>query len=373
MILGMADTDLLAPGSVTHIPGVYDPASAALAVRAGHRVVYLSGEAIAATMLGAPSATSATQIADRAAVLAPFLGGVPLLADASTGFDAPDDSVWTALAYQRAGVSGIVLGDGSALRVQALATRVPDMLLIASARGDTLGEVIARSRDLAAAGASAVLPLGISETDLRSLHAALPGVRLVLSRTESAPGGRGLSDHELAAHGVSVVLHPLTGVLAALRAASVAFHALTDEKAVERVDLLPPTVLASVAGGAQAAFLASDDQRAVFATPASVGAAPSGPAFGSPAFGASDDRPWAAASTSAPSPGAAVSPPGDLAQPGRRQRPGSASGGPRPGSAAGSASGGPRPGSATGSASGGPRAADRSWADLAREIDRLGT
>ena len=34
---------MLAADQVTHVPGVYDPASAALAVRAGHRAVHLSG------------------------------------------------------------------------------------------------------------------------------------------------------------------------------------------------------------------------------------------------------------------------------------------------------------------------------------------
>src|SRR3954468_19121118 len=93
---------MLAAEQVTHVPGVYDPASAVLAVRAGHRAVHLSGAAISATMLGRSDLgfTSATQIADRAAVLAPALGGVPLLADVILGDDGRDDAVWTALSYQ---------------------------------------------------------------------------------------------------------------------------------------------------------------------------------------------------------------------------------------------------------------------------------
>src|SRR3982751_1030828 len=98
---------MLAADHVTHVPGVYDPASAALAVAAGHRAVHLSGAAISATMLGRPDVgfTPATQIADRAATLVTALGGVPLLADADVGYDRPDHAVWTALAYQRAGIT----------------------------------------------------------------------------------------------------------------------------------------------------------------------------------------------------------------------------------------------------------------------------
>ncbi|MFG1992937.1 isocitrate lyase/phosphoenolpyruvate mutase family protein, partial [Actinoplanes sp. NPDC048988] len=242
----MSSTDLLAPGGVTHVPGVYDPASAALAVRAGIRAAYLSGEAIAATMLE-PSTVSATQIADRAAVLGSFLSGVPLLADAQVGFEDPDAALWAALSYQRAGISGIVLGDGSPLRVTAVKERAPGILVIASAPGGTLDEIIAACRTLASAGADAVLPLGARETDLRSLHEALPAVRLVLNRTEGASGGgRHLSDPDLAAAGVTLVLHPMTAVLAALRAASVAYHALA----------VPPA-----ASGAAPAFPGSESPR----------------------------------------------------------------------------------------------------------------
>ncbi|XVV17078.1 isocitrate lyase/phosphoenolpyruvate mutase family protein [Actinoplanes sp. CA-131856] len=418
----MSSTDLLAPGGVTHVPGVYDPASAALAVRAGIRAAYLSGEAIAATMLE-PSTVSATQIADRAAVLRSFLGGVPLLADANVGFEDPDAAVWAALSYQRAGIGGIVLSEGSALRVAAVKERAPGVLVIASAPGDTPGELIASCRALAAAGADAVLPLGARETDLRSLHAALPDVRLVLNRTEGASGGgRHLSDPELAEAGVILVLHPLTAVLAALRAASVAYHALAAPPAtpgpatpgpattgpattgpattgpaatgpsttgpaapgatpgsaapaqaaaaatsapdlsastipaarasssgpaetVDRIDLMPPAVLATLTPGRAASF----QPEPVALLPAPAPATAPTP-FGAPAFGARDDRPWAAAEPTE-RPWEAVSQPDEL--------PASAFDQPRAGVAPAQ-----RPGAAV---------AGRTWTSIAREVSRLGT
>jgi methylisocitrate lyase len=245
---------MLVADHVTHVPGVYDPASAALAVRAGHRAVHLSGAAVSATMLGRPDLgfTPATQIADRAAVLVPALGGLPLLADAAIGYDSPEQAVWTALAYQRAGISGLCLDDRAdarlaAARLAALVEQAPQVALIAQAGGCRLAETIERCRAYAAAGADAVLPAGVDEADdLGRLRAELPGVALVVSRSETATGGSRLTDAELAGLGVRLVLHPLAAVLAALRAASLAYRAIADEGDAKRVDRMPPAALATL-------------------------------------------------------------------------------------------------------------------------------
>lgn len=248
---------LLAADRVTHAPGVWDPASTALAVRAGHRAVHLSGPAVAATMLGRPDLgfAPATQIADRAATLAPALGGVPLLADADIGYDSPDHAAWTALAYQRAGISGIVLDDGedaarTAALITALAGQAPGVALIARARGRDLDETVERCRAYAAAGADAVLPVDLhGPGDLGRLRAALPGVPLAVSPPETATGRTRPTGAELAALGVRLVLHPLTAVLAALRAASLAYRALADEEnadRIDRIDRLPLSVFATL-------------------------------------------------------------------------------------------------------------------------------
>ncbi|MEV4639953.1 isocitrate lyase/phosphoenolpyruvate mutase family protein [Actinoplanes sp. NPDC049548] len=247
---------MLVADHVTHVPGVFDPASAALAVRAGHRAVHLSEAAVAATMLGRPDlrAASATQIADRASVLGPALGGVPLLADAGTGYDSPQDAVWTALAYQRAGISGVRLVDGrhaslARARIAALAEQVPEVLLIAQAGGSSLAETIERCRAYAAAGADAVLPAGVREAgDLGRVRAELPGVPLVIDRSEAATGARRLSDTELAGLGVRLVLHPLDAVLAALRAASLAYRSIAAKGHTAEVDQMPLAVLATLTG-----------------------------------------------------------------------------------------------------------------------------
>ena len=251
---------MLAADHVTQVPGAYDPASAALAVRAGHRAVHLSGAAISATMLGRPDLGfgSATQMADRAATLVRALGGVPLLADADIGYESPDHAVWTALAYQRAGISGLVLDDGedadrAAATITVLAGQASEVALIAHARGRGIADTIERCRAYAAAGADGVLPAIVDEaTDLGRLRAALPGVPLVVSRSETAPGGKWLADADLAALGVRLVLHPLAAVLAALRAASLVYRAILDDGNAERVDRMPLGAFATLTEPAEA-------------------------------------------------------------------------------------------------------------------------
>jgi 2-methylisocitrate lyase-like PEP mutase family enzyme len=251
---------MLVADHLTHVPGVWDPASAALAVRAGHRTVHLSGAAISATVLGQPDLgfARATQIADRAAILRPALGGVPLLADADIGYDSPDNAVWTAIAYERAGISGICLDDGSsAMRITALAERAPGVAVIARVRGGAeLTDTIERCRAYAAAGADAVLPEDLNEpADLARLRRALPGVPLVVSRSEAGTGRGRLTGDQLAGLGVRLVLHPLAAVLAALRAASLAYRAIADDGDAEQVDRMPVATLATLTDPPEPALL----------------------------------------------------------------------------------------------------------------------
>jgi methylisocitrate lyase len=279
---------LLSAGQVTHVPGVYDPVSASLAVRAGHRVVHLSGAAVSALALGRPDLEfgHATQIADRAATLRPALEGVPLLADAHTGFGDPLSAVWTALAYVRAGVSGLQLGDRTvpdrsasgpelvtaevaAAKVTALVTEVPQLALIARTSAyavSGLPGAVERCRRYAEAGADAVLAEGVDDpADLARLHDALPGVALVVDRSEATAGRAALPDAELAAAGVRLVLHPMSALLAALRAASVTYRNILADGVAEPVDRLPPavfTTLATAPAAARSATVAAADPTA---------------------------------------------------------------------------------------------------------------
>lgn len=266
---------LLGGATVTHVPGIYDPMTAALAVRAGHRAVLLSGQAVSALALGRPDLGfgHATLIADRAAVLTPALEGIPLLADADAGFDEPRPAVWAALSYVRAGISGLHLSDrmpgrpgdsglvgaGDAVaKISALHREVPALALVARTEAYASGGLpaaIDRCRQYARVGADAVLPAGLQDAqELAELHRALPGVPLVIDRSESERGGSQLPDADLAEVGVRLVLHPLAGLLAALRAVSRTYRAILDNGTPEPVDRLPVAAFTTLAGPSTSAF-----------------------------------------------------------------------------------------------------------------------
>ncbi|MBL7259811.1 isocitrate lyase/phosphoenolpyruvate mutase family protein [Paractinoplanes lichenicola] len=233
--------ELLSAGRVTHVPGVFDPLSATLAVHAGHRAAYLAKAAVAAVMMGRPDVdfVPATQLADRAATLGPVLGGVPLLADAGAGFETEQGAVWTALSYQRAGISGVVVTDMFA----ELRAQVPDVAIVARTNAYAVGgldAVVEDCRTFAELGADAVLPAGVgSHGDLSLLQATLPGVPLVLTRSEAAAAPPLLPDAQLAALGVRLVLHPLAALLAAARSASQAYRAILEEGTADTIDRMP--------------------------------------------------------------------------------------------------------------------------------------
>ncbi|MBO3743589.1 isocitrate lyase/PEP mutase family protein [Actinoplanes flavus] len=264
---------ILASGRVTHVPGVYDPVTAALAVAAGHRAVHLSGAAVSAIMLGRPDLgfVHGTQIADRASTLVPALDGVPLIADADTGYGNPLHAVWTALAYARAGIAGLHLEDQAspkrcghlagkevipigeaAAKITALADQAPQIVVIArtdayAVRG--LDETILRCRAYAEAGADAVFPEGVdSLADLTRISAAIPGVPIVVNRSEAGGERPARTDAELAAAGVRLVLHPVSALLAAMRAASLAYRAIAEGGTADPVDRMPWAAFTALVG-----------------------------------------------------------------------------------------------------------------------------
>ncbi|GAB2578241.1 oxaloacetate decarboxylase [Paractinoplanes abujensis] len=233
--------DLLSAGRVTHVPGVFDPLSATLAVHAGHRAVYFAKAAVASVMMGRPDVgfVPATQLADRAATLGPVLGGTPLLADAGSGFETEQGAVWTALSYQRAGIAGVVVTG----MVAELRAQVPDLAVVARTNAYAAGgldAVVEDCRRFAELGADAVLPAGVgTHGELSLLQATLPGVPLVLSRSEAATTPPLLPDARLAALGVRLVLHPLAALLAAARSASQAYRAILADGTADTVERMP--------------------------------------------------------------------------------------------------------------------------------------
>lgn len=238
---------LLGGATAVRLPGVYDAISAALAARAGAAAVHLSGATVSAVELGLPDFgyVHGTDIARRAASLAPSLGTVPMLADADTGYGNALQAAQTARAYAAAGIAGLhledqvapkrcghlggkeVVGlDEAAGRVQAAAEAGTGLVIVA--RTDALSvqgrdAVVERCRAFAAAGADAVFVEGADPAALAAVRDALAadGRPLPQMYNRSEAGGAidaGPSDEELAALGVRLVIHPVSAMLAAAAA-----------------------------------------------------------------------------------------------------------------------------------------------------------
>ncbi|OSC24916.1 carboxyvinyl-carboxyphosphonate phosphorylmutase [Mycobacterium vulneris] len=94
-------------------PGVFDGISAHLTRRTGHVAAYMTGAGVAASGFGLPDIglVTATEMADRVAMIAGALGDVPLIADADTGYGGPMNVVRTVRSYDAAGVAAIQLED----------------------------------------------------------------------------------------------------------------------------------------------------------------------------------------------------------------------------------------------------------------------
>jgi 2-methylisocitrate lyase-like PEP mutase family enzyme len=173
---------LLAEGGLITAPGVYDGLSAALVARTGFSAAYLTGAGVAVAGFGLPDIglLTATEIADRARVVATALGGIPLIADADTGYGTPMNVVRTVREFERAGVAAIQLEDQAfpkkcghlpdkelipakeftAKLIAALDARTdPDLVIIArtDARGPLgVAEAIDRAHQYAWAGADVI-------------------------------------------------------------------------------------------------------------------------------------------------------------------------------------------------------------------------
>ncbi|QMW65103.1 isocitrate lyase/PEP mutase family protein [Mumia sp. ZJ1417] len=247
---------LLAGDEVVHLPGVYDAVTARLAVVSGARATCLSGAVASAVGLGLPDLgfVHGSQIAARAREVVPALADVPLLADADTGYGNALQARHTTRAYAAAGIAGLHLEDqvapkrcghmtGKAVvglaeaagRVRAAVEAGTDVVIVARTDAlsvDGLDAVVARAHAFVAAGADAVFVEGAGLSELREVSAALGGeVPLVMNRSEAAgaiegPDAGHPDDGTLAELGVRLVIHPVSALLAAARAAADTYAAI---------------------------------------------------------------------------------------------------------------------------------------------------
>lgn len=169
------------PGIVV-APGCHDALAARIIENAGFEAVYMTGNGLSASLIGAPDIglLTLTEMAARAKAIASSIS-VPLIADADTGYGNINNVARTIAEYEAAGVAALHLEDQTTpkkcgamsglslvsadehadkIRAAVRARRNADMLIIG--RTDSrlvlgLDEAIARGKAYAEAGADLVL------------------------------------------------------------------------------------------------------------------------------------------------------------------------------------------------------------------------
>jgi 2-methylisocitrate lyase-like PEP mutase family enzyme len=232
---------LLKSGRITVAPGAYDGLSARLVEQAGFPAIYASGGAIARSA-GVPDLglLSMTAIADRLASMVD-VAGVPIIADADTGYGNALNAQAAARAFERAGVAAFHLEDQTfpkkcghyedkslvptaemVQKLKAVRDALHDVDFVVIARTDAIAvEGFAAALDRAAAYLDAGADVSFveaptSEIEIAEIAKRLPGWKLINmfegGKTPLLPASR------LEALGYQLVIVPSDTQRAAIKA-----------------------------------------------------------------------------------------------------------------------------------------------------------
>ncbi|WP_406511155.1 isocitrate lyase/PEP mutase family protein [Streptomyces sp. NBC_00161] len=224
---------LLAQDGLITAPGVFDGLSAHLVARTGFKAAYLSGAGVSVAGYGLPDIglLTQTEMTDRARAVAAALDGIPLIADADTGYGAPMNVARTVREYERAGVAALHLEDQAfpkkcghlpdkellsaaeftdKLDAALQARTDPDLVIIArtDARGPLgLTEAIKRAGRYAAAGADVIFVEAPQSAEEIERIAAEVGAPLMINMVQGGLTPDTAPDR-LAELGYRIAIHP---------------------------------------------------------------------------------------------------------------------------------------------------------------------
>lgn len=240
----------LADGQSVLMPGVWDSLSALLAQRAGFETVFVSGFAVAGTLLGEPDIGILDQhhMADVARRVCQAVPETCVIVDADTGYGDNSDVRRTTELWESAGAAGMFLEDQvwpkkcghmdgkevipAAQWLAKLSTvRDTGSQLFLTARTDALAvnglaDALERGRMARDMGVDAVFveaPRTVAELD--QIAEALRGVTLVANMVEGAKTPL-FTKTELAERGFCLIVSPLSGLLSATKALGEAYARL---------------------------------------------------------------------------------------------------------------------------------------------------
>ena len=217
------------------LPGAFNGLTARAIEQAGFEALYLSGGALANSLVGVPDVglTTLSEAAYHATRCA-AVTTIPIISDADTGFGGPENAARTVEEFERAGLSGLHLEDQEfpkrcghlpgkqlvpvsefceKIAAAAAARRDRDFLIIArtDARGVTsYDDAVARAHAYIQAGADAIFPEAlVSREELERFARDVPTVPLLANMTEFGQTPY-LTVADFAALGYRLVIFPVT-------------------------------------------------------------------------------------------------------------------------------------------------------------------
>jgi 2-methylisocitrate lyase-like PEP mutase family enzyme len=233
---------LARPGCIV-APGVADALAARLVAREGFEAVYMTGFGTSLTRLGMPDVglLTASEMVDNAGRIADA-SGLPVIADADTGYGNPINVRRTIRDYEKAGVAGVHIEDQAwpkrcghlaGKRVIPVAEMVAKIRAACDARRDENFVIITRTDAIAVEGLEAALERGsryreagadvlfieapVGRAEIERVAAHFRGVPLLYNMAASGKTPD-LPADELARLGYRIAIYPNWVILAAIPA-----------------------------------------------------------------------------------------------------------------------------------------------------------
>ena len=240
------------------VPGTYDALSALIAKQAGFKALYMSGFAVAGSLLAKPDIglVTAAQMIERARQIVATAGDTPVIADGDNGYGSEESTAHLVKAYEQVGVQCIQLEDqvspkrcghmdnkqvvdlDTAVRIisTAVHSRNSEQFLV-MARTDSrathdLSEALRRGEAFLKAGADLLFieaPQSVEEMAI--IKQEFPDTVLVANMVEEGKTPE-LSVVQLAELGFQVVLRPVTALLGVARSLRQSYASLFDDSDV---------------------------------------------------------------------------------------------------------------------------------------------
>lgn len=252
--------ELLQPGAGHIMPGAANALAARVIEAAGHRMMMVSGAAVANTYLGVPDIglVSVTELAAHVAAVREAVD-IPILADADTGFGNAINTRRTVKLLERAGANAIMLEDQTYPKrcghfegkdVIPKAEMVAKLKAAVDAREDADLMILARTDARAVEGFEAALDRArayqeagadflfveapLTKEELLAIPREVPGIHLC----NMVIGGKTplLSREELAAAGYSVICYANAALQACLLAMQQVLRHLNEKGSIAGIE-----------------------------------------------------------------------------------------------------------------------------------------